>query len=107
MRPPARIQVVDEKTMRALESSRGAVIDIASRPIIAGRLIEGVELANAVTRKINHGLGRKIRGWIIADTVGATATGRIQRVTGADLDLQLWLQANGHGATITVSLWAF
>ena len=85
---------------------------INSMPIVNGVVIEDVRLTAGVTTRINHGLGRKLTGWILVDLQGASTTGRIERDPGTAVAPeptaeQLWLKATGWGATITVSLWVF
>ena len=104
-----RFMQADHGAARAFDDVREAVASLESLPVLSGRLIEGVDLADAETRRILHGLNRRVRGWIRTDLTGAVSTGRIERVVdpGANLNRELWLKATGWGATITVSLWVF
>jgi len=70
-------------------------------------LLSGIELADGVSKLIPHRLGRAWRGWYICNLEGASTTGRIQRIAGEDTKTYVQLQANGWGATITVSVRVF
>lgn len=88
----------------------GRLTTLEAIDILRGRLITGVELANATDVDVQHLLGREWRGWIVCDIYGAASTGRIMGTaptTDYDRSQFLRLQANGYGATITVALWVF
>lgn len=76
--------------------------------LLGYRIITGVALANATDVDIRHRLGRAWKGWLVIDTTGATAAGRIDGTTATyDRTTFLRLRATGYGATITVALLVF
>lgn len=96
----------------ALDANTRGLLDMIKQlqdvALLRGRLIAGVELANAADVDIQHLLGRSWQGWIVVDTTGAAAAGRIDGTTAAyDASTLLRLRATGYGATITVALWVF
>lgn len=79
--------------------------DVTGKTILDGELVEDVELVGSSYKHVSHGLGRKVRGWIIvasdADTSG---------VYGAQADNdfpETTLYLYNSGSTATVSLWVF
>lgn len=106
---PPRLRSSDPIGDRVSDYAREAFQELGQIQILSGKQVARVELPNATTVRINHGLGRPVSGWFVTDIVGPTATGRIQRVVSAaaETERQLWIQANGWGATITVALWVF
>jgi hypothetical protein len=127
----ARRQVSDPDTQRALDEIRARLDEVtrlrepprapnarrggnllSARAEASGvpntRHIGDTALANAVIVKLKHGLGRRLRGWIVTDLRGPSTSGRIERIlddalsTDADDGEDLWLKATGWGATITV-----
>jgi len=82
-------------------SDSGKRLDVVSnKPIVSGRLIEGVNLSTSPTT-INHGLGRNVQGYIIVkSTSGVTVY-----FTPSDFPKRtLILTAS---ADSTVSVWVF
>lgn len=82
--------------------TRGALVELNSRPFLDGRLVEDVDLTTSQT-KVAHGLGRIPKGWVVVDKTGNVdvwrdTTGTSQRKTF------LYLKAD---AAVTVSLWVF
>lgn len=69
--------------------------------IIDGRLIEDVQVTFAGTR-INHKLGRKIKGWQLVDKDADESVWRINSSTRPESEITL--QATG---TTNVTLWVF
>ena len=70
-----------------------------------------IELPDNTIVKLQHGLGRKLRGWLLADVRGVTGTYyKINRLltdgtTEADDTRDLWLEARTQGGeTITVRI---
>lgn len=104
----ARIQAKDFPGVNdALEKIRTQVNALSEHPLLDGQLILNVDLENGVTRKINHALGRPWTNYEIGAIRGAATTGRIEWVIGGDTSKQLWLEANGFGATVRVSLYVY
>jgi hypothetical protein len=73
--------------------------------LLDGRLIEGVVLAAAISKDIVHGLGRPLRGWIVARAVYPTTPTTIGEVPGAP-DPAVFLRLRCAQA-VTLSLWVF
>lgn len=92
----------------------GRFIDEATHATSEGRGY--VNLTPGEVTKIKHGLGRKLRGWQVADVIadGATAAGSVLRVTvdgslTADEHEDLWLKPVGFTGATTVKarLWVY
>jgi hypothetical protein len=98
-----RIRVDDPKTQAALEEHARSVGDVSRDPILQRRTVT-ITLVNATTLKIKHGLGRTFENYLLSAPIGATAVGLIEEMPGADPATEIWLQANGMGATVTVRL---
>jgi hypothetical protein len=96
-----RIRVDDVKTQAALEEHARSVSDVSRDPILQRRTVT-ITLVNATTLKIKHGLGRTFESYSLSAPIGATAVGLIEEIAGADPATEIWLQANGMGATVTV-----
>jgi hypothetical protein len=97
---------LDGNTRELLNMIRG----LQAIDVLKGRLVEGVDLANATDVDVAHLLGRAWKGWIVVDTYGASSAGRIDGTAPTvdyDRAQYLRLRATGYGATITVSLWVF
>jgi len=81
---------------------------LEASPLLRGRQIDDIALANATDVDVRHLLGREWTGWFVVDTTGAAAAGRIDGSTAAyDKASFLRLRATGYGATITVSIWVY
>jgi len=79
------------------------ITNLTSNPILSGVLVENIVLTFGSTTTVNHGLGRKVRGWII------TAKNNAVDVYALDANQvyptkQLILSTS---ATATISLWVF
>lgn len=108
----ARRHLANPGDQQAVDPIRQAMNEVAQVPLLQGRLVENVKLSDGAVVKIKHGLGRKLRGWVLTDLYDATSTGRIVRVRtsggrNASDESDIWLRADGWGATITVGLWVF
>lgn len=104
------IQLVDARlpeatAERVRQSHRDAIKELQSEPLIGTRVIRDVELANATETPIAHRLGRRAVV-LVSPPRGASSTGRIEEVRSSTYDPTKYvvLEANGHGATITVDL---
>ena len=104
---PQRIPTGDVQIDRAVDAVRLPLAELVGVPVLGGVLLTDIDLPDGVTVRVNHGLGRKWRGWIIASMRGASTSGRIQDADADDNARQLWLKADGYGATVTVSAWVF
>lgn len=105
---------VQENQATAAAATKGT-IKFEHLPSTDATLQSGdIELADGVLVKLQHGLGRKLRGWMVADlrvspAAPAAAVNLIERLltdgtTNADDSRDLWIKARGWGATITVRI---
>lgn len=78
-----------------------AVNELQKIPILDGRLIENIALATGTRKVINHGLGRRFRGYIV---VRRDAGAIIWSEDATDESKELWLQAS---ANVNINLWIF
>lgn len=98
-----RYPVKDVEADRAVTELVQAHNDLARDPIVARRVIV-VTLPNATTVKTQHKLGRKYESYTLTAPRGASTTGRIVDIEPTDGSDDIWLQANGYGATVTVQM---
>lgn len=94
-----RIKVEAKDAAAALEEHARAITDVGNDPILRRRTFE-ITLVNATTLKVKHGLGRTLENYYLSAPIGATAVGLIEEMPGADPATEVWLQANGMGATV-------
>lgn len=68
------------------------------------RLIEGVALVDGTTKRIAHGLGRKLRGWLVVRTSTGDALGCMydEQTTHTDTDVYLYLRTDGYSPTVSL-----
>lgn len=102
-REPGRIPVADKDTQRALDDLRDAVRALARDPFVNATTIE-VELPNATVVRVNHRLGRKFQSFVLSPPQGPSSSGRIEEHQADNPAEQVWLEANGYGATVTVRM---
>lgn len=102
-----RYKIEDKNTDRAIEDIRDLLDAVSESPIANGIHIADVELVDGVAKDVFHGLGRRYQNFLYGSVEGATSSGRIQRVAGADDFRFVRIQADGWGATITVRLWVY
>lgn len=98
-----RYPLKDSDVDRAVSEVARAHDDVARDPVLSRRVIT-VTLPNATTVKTQHKLGRKYEHYTLSAPRGASATGRIVDVEPTDGSDDIWLQANGYGATVTVRM---
>ena len=98
-----RLRVKDPDAQAALEQHARVISDVGRDPMLNRRTVT-VTLPNATTVKTKHGLGRTFENYILSAPIGATAVGLIEEMPGADPASEIWLQANGMGATVTVRM---
>jgi len=100
-----------------------ASVKAASAGVIRFELIKGpdaalqehdIVLTNGVTTKLTHGLGTKLRGWVLIDVRDGSLSSNhhIMRVTtdgtsDADDSKDLWLTQVSAASTITVRVMVF
>lgn len=92
----------DRQTTQLQTNIEQAVAQVIRNPLIDGRIIEGVVLSTSAL-KIEHKLGRKVRGYIVL-TRNANAEVYDNVSTEPQLELYLPLLAS---APVTVNLWVF
>lgn len=102
-REPAHIPVGDRDVDRALEEHRASIVALARDPFINARTIE-VTLPNATTVRVRHKLERAFTNYFLSAPKGAVTSGHIEELTPGDPTVEIWLQANGYGATVTVRM---
>lgn len=73
-------------------------------PLDGIRLVENVVLVDGVTKRISHGLRRKLRGWIVVRTSTSDALAALhdEQATHSDTDVYLYLRANGYSPTVSL-----
>lgn len=96
------VAVKDAATEQAITAVRDSITDVS---VLEGiRQIDDVQLTSGQTKRIAHGLGRKLRGWIVVRTNTAAALGYIydEQSTAADTDVYLRLRAEGFSPKISL-----
>lgn len=101
---PLDRRIVDQTTDKAMREHREAIAGLLSHPLFDGALVP-VDLTATVDTPVQHGLGRRARGYIVtqrSDNVhvydGTPPAGATQR------DDVIWLVAN---SDVSVTLWIF
>lgn len=85
------------------ERVEDALLPIVDSSIIDGKLLTGHVLASGTTSVIAHGLGRKLKGWIV---VSKNAAQHVYDVQASNDSPELFLHLTAGGA-VTVDLWVF
>lgn len=98
-----RFVIKDPDTHRAVAQVAKAHDDLARDPVLDRRVIT-VTLPDATTVKTRHLLGRRYEAYSLTAPRGAVSTGRIDDIEPTDGSDDIWLQANGYGATVTVRM---
>ena len=83
--------------------------EVVTVPILQGRLLENVNITENETNRIRHGLGRKLRGWIIVRQTVEQIFFSDAQSSNKRADEELWLiptTASG-SAKSEISLWVF
>jgi len=125
-RRPRPRDIADPQTHAAVRELREAVAEIQDASGQDGRLIASLDpnnklvtsitFTNGAITKIQHGLGRPLKGWRVEDEVlpqSVVAAGKIFRVTSdgtdtADDAKEIWLKAVGYGSSSpTGTLWVY
>jgi hypothetical protein len=108
--PPTAVRLDDDKAERVRRNHDERIRELQAVPVVRGNLIKGIELADATTTPISHGLGRRATVFVSpAQATSGATTGRIREIRSADYDQRKFvvLQADGWGETVTVDLWVF
>jgi hypothetical protein len=95
--------VDDVATNKAIGDLR-RVLDGRRGPLDGSRLLEDVELTSGVTTRIPHGLGRRLRGWLVVRIDGGAALGFVydEQSSHTDTDRFLYLRAEGYSPTVSL-----
>lgn len=102
---PRRITGIAPELNRLQEVFAQPLDRLARLPLLDGMLIEGQVLTAAAVTKVQHGLGRKPRGWLLARANAETALyDKIDESTTYDLTRVLPIYSAN---AVTVSLWVF
>lgn len=97
----------DRLSQRVVDGLMGLLADLLGEPFLSsGRLLEGIACTAGVVRTIDHGLGRRARGWVEVTPADATARVGLAPSYTADLDLSTQLRVTPT-ATGTCSVWVY
>lgn len=100
MLKPLRKTRTENLDVRQLQDAVDEVLkDVINNPLLQGRLIEKVVLS-AGTNTLAHGLGRELRGYLIAKRSSAATVYQIDPPTPDYLTLVV-------SADVTLTLWVF
>ena len=105
MKHVAKVAKKEASEINSLVDRFNETVDIS---LLQGRLIEDVVIQKETTTRVRHGLGRKLRGWIVVKNGTPTSLHDLQEDNTRE-DQELWLFPNtgGEFATFKVSLWVF
>jgi hypothetical protein len=102
MIPPFRAIRTATRDLQKLQDALSRVFNsLLSKPLIDGRLLNGIELLSSGSNQVNHGLGQSVRGWIV---VSQNADARIWESTSDLPNTTLTLETSND---VTVNLWLF
>ena len=112
LRPSRIADPVLEQAHRDVRQAIRQVQALSDGEILQGRHIGDTTLTNGSTNKVLHKLNRKLKGYIVTDLRGASATGRIVRLLSSgglysDDATDLWLDVQGWGANIICRFWVY
>lgn len=96
-----RIRTQDVELSALQDNVVAALRPVEGCPLVTGRLVESVSLTAAAS-DVAHGLGRRLRGWILVRTNGTAAVYEPSVSTLPDRFVRL--QA---AAPVVVTLWVF
>ena len=120
-----RPAISDPVTSGAMRQVNDAISEVERVEILNGRYLtskpasgggvkeEWITLTNAAVAKLQHGMGRRVKGFIVCDlVVGSTTAGHFERVlttggTRADDKADLWIKPVGFSANPKVRIWCF
>jgi hypothetical protein len=97
-----RVRTEDSDLRQFQDGVVASVAAIRDREVLDGRLIKGIDLVSGTVKVIDHGLGRKLLGWIpVRQDANATVWESDSESLGARV-LKLNASAN-----VTIDLWVF
>lgn len=102
-REPARLQVDDVGTERAIDEVRRSTVELVRDPFLNGRDLVAV-LPSGLTVNVRHGLARAFNGYSLGAPIGAIASGLIVESPSPDPKQYVQLTATGYGADITIRM---
>jgi len=85
------------------ERVEDALLPVVDSSIIDGKLLTGHVLASGTTSVIAHGLGRKLKGWVV---VSKNAAQHVYDAQASNDSPDIFLHLTAGGA-VTVDLWVF
>lgn len=90
----------DGPTQKAVDDLRTALPDLG---VFEGaRALDGIVLQDGVTKRIVHGLGRKLRGWLVVRINSSGGTLLDEQATHSDGKTYLYLKAVGYSPTVSL-----
>lgn len=95
------IKSPDRVVTQVQQNISEALSPILNKEVLGGRLIESVIIVSGTAKRINHGLDRKYKGWIVVDQ---NANANIWSSVSSLPEKTLILNSS---ATVTVSIWVF
>lgn len=97
------VRTKDANLQALQESAKATADEVSGCPLIDGRLIESIVIVLGTPKVVQHGLGRKLKGWLmVRKSAGASIWD--SQSTNALATKSLVLNAS---ANVTVSLWVF
>jgi len=109
MKPVAKIAFASADVAKQVEPLVDRFNETTEVPILQGRLLENVSITENQTNRVRHGLGRKLRGWIVVRQTVEQIFFSDAQVSNGREDEELWLiptTASG-SAKSKISLWVF
>lgn len=94
--------VADAVTNVALGQLRASITDVS---VLSGiRLLENIELTAGETRRIAHGLRRKLRGYVVVRCSASASMGHMhdEQLEHTDTDKYLYLRPEGFSPTVSL-----
>lgn len=87
-----------------VDKAIAALTSTSPSPLDGIRLIENVSLVSGQTKRIVHGLKRKLRGYLVVKSSAGAAMGYMydEQLLRADTDIYLYLRTEGYSPTISL-----
>ena len=102
LRKYERVQSQDSTINRIQDRLESAFVPIFGSLVVDGIILEDLSLSTA-NLEIPHGLGRRYRGYLVADL---SADARVYRDTSSTSDSSQFLPLKASGA-VTAKVWVF
>jgi len=109
MKKVAKIWSQEADITQAIEPVVDRFNEMVDVPILQGRLLENISVKEGTITRVRHGLGRKLRGWIVVHHNVTVGNFSDDQVSNKKEDEELWLRltTGTATATFTTSLWVF